>query len=87
MPAAKLPKEFQSVVKVLLSDGERKNGTVSEENMGRAVSAMHRDGICVLENAVDLEHVDKLNRILMAEADEMANLPTTHFNDVGSLAC
>jgi len=81
MPAAKMPRAFQEVVAVPLSDEERDLGTLSEENMGIAVSAMHRDGIVVLENAVSLEHVDKLNNILMSEAEEMAKLPTTHFNE------
>ncbi|KAH8888056.1 hypothetical protein GQ53DRAFT_604116, partial [Thozetella sp. PMI_491] len=66
---------------VRLSDEERKSGIISEENIGIAVSAMHRDGLVVLENAVDANHVDKLNGILSNEAAEMAKLPTTHFND------
>ncbi|KAF3762110.1 hypothetical protein M406DRAFT_232692, partial [Cryphonectria parasitica EP155] len=69
---------------IKLSDGERTSGRITEEHVGAAVSAMHRDGLVVLENAVDVEHIDKLNSILSSEAEAMAKLPTTHFNDNSS---
>ncbi|OCL13541.1 hypothetical protein AOQ84DRAFT_310391 [Glonium stellatum] len=84
MPAITLspPDDFQSVVIAKLSDDERISQRLTLENMGIAVSALHRDGLVVLENAVDLEHVDQLNAILTVDALEMAQLPTTHYNDV-----
>lgn len=78
--------QHQDIVVVRLSEKERLHGSLTHENMGLAVSAMHRDGIVVLENAVDTNHCDELNRILVAEAEEMAKLPTTHFNEVRRLA-
>ena len=72
----------REVTVIRLSDGEKTSGKMALDNVGRAVAAMHRDGLVVLENAVDLEHVAKLNSILSVEADAMARLPTTHFNDV-----
>jgi hypothetical protein len=82
MPAAKNVLSYQDIAIVPLSDEERETGHLKVETMGIAVSAMHRDGIVVLENAVDIAHADDLNRILAAEAEEMAKLPTTHFNEV-----
>lgn len=82
MPSAKIPLEHQDVVVVPLSDEERISGNLTPPNIGKAIAAMHRDGIVVLENAVDVEHVDTLNRMLSEEAKIMATLPTTHFNDV-----
>ena len=82
MPSAKMSYEHQKVVSVPLTDEERISGNVSREHMGIAVSAMHRDGIVLLENAVDVAHIDKLNVLLLAEAEEMEKLPTTHFNEV-----
>lgn len=82
MPSAKMPLQFQSATTVPLSDHERISQTITPENVGRALSALHRDGIVVLSNAVDIEHVDKLNSILSSEAEIMTKLPTTHFNDV-----
>lgn len=74
--------KFQDVVGIPLSDAERDNQTINEEHAGAAVAAMHRDGIVVLENAVNVAHIDTLNQLLVAEADALASLPTTHFNDV-----
>lgn len=79
-----MPLYHQEVVKVPLTENERDSQTISDEHLGAAISALHRDGIVVLENAVDLDHVDKLNTILSDEADIMAKLPTTHFNDVSA---
>ncbi|KAL3457032.1 hypothetical protein BJX64DRAFT_293542 [Aspergillus heterothallicus] len=73
--------QFQSVVSIKLSDEERDGHTINDEHAGAAVAAMQRDGIVVLENAVQVEHVDTLNKILTEEADTLASLPTTHFND------
>lgn len=74
----------QDIVVVSLSNKERRSGSLTDENLGLAVSALHRDGIVVLENAVDTEHCDTLNKILVEEAEVMAELPTTHFNEVRS---
>lgn len=74
--------KFQTVVTIPLTDAERDGQTINEEHAGAAVAAMYRDGIVVLENAVNVEHVDSLNRILSSEADTLASLPTTHFNNV-----
>lgn len=87
MPAAKLLSkyEFQEPIVVKLSDEERISGKIVEENVAIAVAAMHSHGLVVLENAVDVAHADALNEILTSEAQEMAKLPTTHFNDVRTL--
>lgn len=74
--------KFQSVISIPLSDAERDNQTINEEHAGAAVAAMHRDGTVVLENAVNVAHIDSLNQLLTAEANTLASLPTTHFNDV-----
>lgn len=59
------------------------------ENIGIAISAMHRDGLVVLENAVDTSHMDAINTILVKDAEEMAKMDSTHFNGVStpSLSC
>lgn len=82
MPSAKISFQHQDVVIVQLSDEERTSGVLEAPNLGKAIAAMHRDGIVALENAVDVEHVDTLNKMLSEEALIMAKLPTTHFNDV-----
>ncbi|KAF2094709.1 phytanoyl-CoA dioxygenase family protein [Rhizodiscina lignyota] len=81
MAAEAMPLQHQQITTVHLSDKERTLGSLTDENLGIAVSAIHRDGIVVLENAVPAEHCDTLNNILMREAESMAKLPTTHFNE------
>lgn len=76
------PLLHQDIVIVRLSEKERTTGSMTAENLGITVTAMHRDGVVVLENAVDTEHCDSLNGILVEEAETMARLPTTHFNEV-----
>lgn len=85
MPAPKPGLHFQEPHVVRLSDEERATGLITDEHVGEAVSAVHRDGLVVIENAVDPAHCDELNTILCADADAMAKLPTTHFNDVSFL--
>lgn len=73
---------FQQPVVVQLTDEERESQQLSLANLGKAVAAMHRDGLVILENAIDTNHIDKLNEVLSGEAEAMAKLPTTHFNNV-----
>ena len=40
-----------------------------------------------LGNAVNVEHVDNLDRTLIVEAETLASLPTTHFNNVCVVDC
>ncbi|KAF2185846.1 hypothetical protein K469DRAFT_738813 [Zopfia rhizophila CBS 207.26] len=84
MSASNTPLTFQNLVIVLLSDEERVSQRITSENVGIAVSALHRDGIVALENAVDLDHIDRLNSIMSSESDIMASLPTTHRNHIGN---
>jgi hypothetical protein len=85
MPSQKMEYQFQTPSVVVLSDEERLSGHMTMENVGHAVAALHRDGLVVLENAVEPTHMDNLNDILCPEAEEMAKLPTTHFNNVSLL--
>ncbi|CAK7229758.1 hypothetical protein SCUCBS95973_007336 [Sporothrix curviconia] len=81
MPSATAPLDFQEPTVVTLTDEERTTGELSLEHMGIAVSAMHRDGLVVLENAVDTAHMDTINKILVKDAHEMAKMDTTHYNE------
>jgi hypothetical protein len=77
-----MPLHFQTLTTVPLSDKERISQTITPENIAVALTALHRDGIVCLSNAVDVSHIETLNTILSNEAEIMAKLPTTHFNDV-----
>ncbi len=77
-----MPFQFQTLTTIPLSNKERVSQTITPENLAIALTALHRDGIVCLSNAVDVTHVETLNTILSNEAEIMAKLPTTHFNDV-----
>lgn len=74
--------KFQELVTVVLSDEERRTGHLTNENMALAVLGFIRDGIAVLENAVDPEHCDKINKIMVDELPELIKDPHVHWNDV-----
>lgn len=61
----------QSVHTVQLPDAARLPSKPTDpETIAEAVTYLHRDGIVVLENAVDVEHIDALAALLGPEALE-----------------
>ena len=75
-------KPFQEPTIVKMSDGERDSGVMEIENVAKAVIALHRDGFVVLENVVDPEHCESLDKLMCDEADRMKTDPKTIWNDV-----
>lgn len=75
--------KHQDLVVVKLSDEERRTGQLTAENMGLAVLGFIRDGIAILENAVDPQHCDAINKVMVDELPELIKDPKTHWNDVG----
>ncbi|KAK6081163.1 phytanoyl-dioxygenase [Seiridium cupressi] len=65
---------------VELSAEELKSKKIGSHNLQAAVEALHRDGIVALKNAVEVEHLDKLNARMVPEAEELYARPTTHRN-------
>lgn len=70
----------QQVHSIHVSDDIRISGDASPELIAEAVSYLHRDGILVLENAVDAGHLDTLQALLGPETLEIARNPHHHFN-------
>lgn len=69
----------QEVRKIHIEDSARQSAA-RPEIIAEAVTYLHRDGIVVLENAVDPAHIDALEAKLGPEADEIARNPDHHFN-------
>ncbi|ORY70922.1 uncharacterized protein BCR38DRAFT_453603 [Pseudomassariella vexata] len=53
---------------------------IGSHHLQAAVEALHRDGLVVLENAVDTSHLDTLNARMVHEAESLYTRPTTHRN-------
>ncbi|KAI1336362.1 hypothetical protein F5Y15DRAFT_204426 [Xylariaceae sp. FL0016] len=68
------------VTLIELTAEELSNKKVGSHNLQAAVAALHRDGLVVLKNAIDVAHLDKLNERMVPEAKELYSRPTTHRN-------
>lgn len=62
------------------TDKERLAGVYSPRNLQRVLGALHQDGLVVLKNVIDKEHVDSLNAVMTAEAEERIADPEQQFN-------
>lgn len=70
----------QAIHTVRVSDAVRQAGRPSLDFVAEAASFFHKDGIVILENVIEVAHLDHLNSILTPEALEIANDPDHHFN-------
>lgn len=64
---------------ITISPEERARGVASQATILKAIVAIAEDGLVVLDNAIDLSHIDALNRRMVKEAEDLINRPTTHF--------
>jgi ectoine hydroxylase-related dioxygenase (phytanoyl-CoA dioxygenase family) len=70
----------QSVHTIRISEETRLSGKPTLDIIAEGAAFLHRDGIVVLENAIDTVHIDILNAKLSKEALEVAQKPDWHFN-------
>lgn len=74
--------KYQEPVYVKLSDEERISGKMTKENIAQAVIGFQRDGVVILENAVDPAHCDALNKEMKDALPDVLKDPQTQWNDV-----
>lgn len=65
---------------IRISESVRESETATPELIAEAVTHLHRDGIIILENAINTSHLDALSELLGPEAEEVARDPDHHFN-------
>lgn len=70
----------QRIHTVEIAEDVRASGQPSPELIAEAVAYLHRDGIVVLQNAIDVGHLSALEALLGPEAEEIARDPSHHFN-------
>jgi len=58
----------------------REAGTATPEIIAEAVTYLHRDGVLILEDAIEPAHLDELDAMLGPEAEQIALDPDHHFN-------
>jgi len=76
--------QHNQVTVIKLSVQERADGVPTLQTIRDAVRAIHRDGLVVLEDAIDPAHLDKLNERMVKEAIQLLSLENAHFNGVGT---
>jgi len=79
-PAAKGELYHQEAHTVYIPEDVRLSGKCTPEIIAEAVTYLHRDGLVVLDNAIDKAHLDTLNELLSQEAKELVKDPEHHFN-------
>lgn len=62
------------------TDKERQAGVYSARNLQRVLGALHQDGLVVLKGVIDKEHIDSLNKVMMADAERRIADPKQQFN-------
>jgi hypothetical protein len=63
-----MPIATDSPVCIKLTDSERDSGVMSDIKLFSAIAAVHTDGVVVIENAIDVCHIDHLNERMTADA-------------------
>ncbi|WWC88373.1 uncharacterized protein L201_003284 [Kwoniella dendrophila CBS 6074] len=66
-----MPARTDSPAVIKLSDEERTTGVLTASNLYEAVAAFHRDGLVVLDNAIPVQIIDKLNDRMMIDTDRI----------------
>lgn len=65
---------------ITLSDHELATKHLSSHNLQAALEALHEDGACVITNAINPAHLDKLNTRMTDDAKTLYTKPGTHRN-------
>ncbi|OAP61006.1 hypothetical protein AYL99_06010 [Fonsecaea erecta] len=74
------PLHDQEVHTIHIPEEVRRSGKPTLDLIAEGAAFLHKDGIVVLDNAIDPEHLDTLNAKLAPEALEIAADPDHHFN-------
>lgn len=70
----------QKVRTIHIPDQVRESGLATPEIVAEAVTYLHRDGILILDNAIERSHLYDLEAVLGPEAEQIAKDPNHHFS-------
>lgn len=56
---------------IALTDEERDSGVMSDTNLYDAIEAFFTDGLVVVENAIDVAIIDKLNTRMLQDTERL----------------
>lgn len=72
--------EAQPAQVVIMTDEEKRNGKYSAVSLGKALEAMHQDGLVVLKGVIDAGHIEALNEKMCADAEIRRKDPNQAYN-------
>jgi hypothetical protein len=68
---------------IVLTDEERDSGVMSDMKLYEAIEAFFRDGLVVIENAIDTAIIDKLNERMLQDTKKLlSGTGEVHFKQV-----
>ncbi|KAF3908363.1 hypothetical protein AA313_de0209540 [Arthrobotrys entomopaga] len=70
----------RAVPTIVIPDAVREKGICPPTILAEALKHLHHSGVVVLENVVDVTHLDTINSVMSPEATGIANLPSERFN-------
>jgi hypothetical protein len=56
---------------ITLTNEERNSGVMSDKNLYNAIEAFFADGLVVVENAIDVTIIDKLNKRMLQDTEKL----------------
>lgn len=62
------------------SEKERQARVYSPRNLQRVLGGLHRDGLVVLKDVIDVKHIDALDEAMCADAERWVADPEQEFN-------
>ncbi|KIM96945.1 hypothetical protein OIDMADRAFT_131433 [Oidiodendron maius Zn] len=65
---------------IQLTAEELATKSIGSHNLQAALEALHEDGLVVLENAVNPDHLDHLNERMVADAEKLKTRENAHIN-------
>jgi hypothetical protein len=65
---------------IQLSNEERVSQRLTDENLAKAVAAIDADGFVVIEDVVDLSHIEIVKERVLADVELLQNRPNAPFN-------
>ncbi|WVQ95841.1 hypothetical protein IAU59_002940 [Kwoniella sp. CBS 9459] len=68
-----MPVATDAPVIIPLSDEERISGQMADDHLFNAIDALFNDGVVVLQNAIDVEVIDKLNDKMLQDTQSILN--------------
>lgn len=74
MPAMKAA-QLDGPRSITLTEAERKRGQLSPANLQAALEGLHQDGLLLLKQVVDVQHVDHLRSVMSEETTRILDGP------------